>query len=322
MTPEMMAGVALVAWGGSVGPPRLVKNRENIVFEVRLPDGQHAALRLHRPGYQSRASIEAELRWMQGLAGAGLPVPVPVRTSSGALVHEAAGRMVSLVSWLEGAPLGAAERPLDGSARDQADLMRRLGRLIARMHNLTDAMDLPQDLDRPRWDAQGYLGDAPLWGPFWANPAFTADELADVQHARSAAFGRMTALSTSGADFGLIHADCLRENVLVEGGEMKLIDFDDAGWGFRTYDLATAIVQSLEEPALPALVDGLTAGYRSERVRPMRAEADLLLFVMLRTFASAGWIATRAPPDDPRQRFYAARAARLARHVLGGTTPW
>jgi hypothetical protein len=41
---------------------------------------------------------------------------------------------------------------------------------------------------------------------------------------------------------------------------------------------------------------------------------------MLRTFASAGWIATRAAANDPRQRFYAARALRMARLVLDGET--
>ncbi len=317
-----MAKAAIAAWGGSRGIPRLVKNRENIVFEVRLQDGTRAALRLHRPGYQSRAAIVTELNWMERLSQAGLAVPPPLRTVSGDLTARAGDRLASMVSWLSGAPLGAAERPLDGTPAGQAGLMHRLGVLIARMHNLTDAMNLPRDLDRPRWDADGYLGPMPLWGPFWTNPAFTPDELKDVQRARDLARLRLAGLAAAGADFGLIHADCLRENVLVEGDVLKLIDFDDAGWGFRVYDLATAVVQSLEEPHLAALVDALIAGYRSERILPPPGSGDLVLFVMLRTFASAGWIVTRAAADDPRQRFYAARAACLARHVLDGTLPW
>jgi Ser/Thr protein kinase RdoA (MazF antagonist) len=317
-----MANAALRAWGGWQVPPLLIKDRENIVYDVRLSDGARAALRLHRPGYQSGAAIEAELTWMQRLAQAGLPVPLPLRTVSGALTAQAGGRLASMVSWMTGAPLGAAETPLDGTSGDQAALMHRLGRLIARLHNLTDSMDLPRDLDRPRWDADGFLGPTPLWGPFWANPAFTPDELDDVQRARGLARQRLATLASGGTDFGLIHADCLRENVLAEGGVLKLIDFDDAGWGFRAYDLATAVVQSLEEPHLAALVEGLIAGYRTERSLSPPAQGDLVLFVMLRTFASAGWIVTRAAADDPRQRFYAARAARLARHVLGGTAPW
>jgi Ser/Thr protein kinase RdoA (MazF antagonist) len=271
-----MANAALLVWGGSPVPPRLISDRENIVYEVRLRDGARAALRLHRPGYQSRDAIKAELTWMQRLAQAGLPVPLPLRAVSGAFVAEAGGRLASMVSWMAGVPLGAAQRPLDGASGDQAALMQRLGQLIARMHNLTDAMDIPQDVDRPRWDADGFLGQTPLWGPFWTNPAFTPGELDDVLRACGVARQRMAALAADGADFGLIHADCIRENVLVDGDVLTLIDFDDAGWGFRFYDLATAVVHSLEEPHLPALVKGLVAGYRSERAVPPRADDDLV----------------------------------------------
>ena len=45
-------------WGGCVAP-RLIKNRENAVFEVMLPSGR-AALRLHRVGYQTEAAVRSE----------------------------------------------------------------------------------------------------------------------------------------------------------------------------------------------------------------------------------------------------------------------
>lgn len=316
-----MATAALAQWGGSAAEPRLVKDRENIVYDVTLRDGRRAALRLHRPGYQTKGAVEAELTWMQGLAGAGLAVPEPVRTVTDGLTAVAGDRIVSVVTWLAGTPIGAAERPLDGGADAQETLMRRLGALIGRMHNLTDALGLPVTLDRPRWDAEGYLGEQPLWGPFWKNPAFTADERAMIGAARAKARGDLADLAGRGSDFGLIHADCLRENVLDDGRDLKLIDFDDAGWGFRSYDLATALFQSLEEPALPRLIGGLLQGYRAERAGS-DAGGYLQLFVMLRTFASAGWITTRAAADDVRQRFYADRAVRMAGHFLAGSAPW
>lgn len=125
-----------------------------------------------------------------------------------------------------------------------------------------------------------------------------------------------------GADVGPIHADVLRENVLKDGDDLLLIDFDDSGFGFRMYDLATAVVQSLEEPNLPLLAAGLLEGYRGHRDLDQNAGRRLALFIGLRTFASAGWIITRASPDDSRQQFYAARAIRMAHHILDGTAPW
>lgn len=314
-----LAGRALALWGGGEAPPRLVKNRENIVFELRLAGGARAALRLHRPGYQTAAGIGSELLWMQGLAAAGLLVPAPVPSLSGALVEEAGGRCLSCVGWLEGAPLGAAEAPLAGEAAEQAAMMHDLGGLVARLHGATDALALPAGFTRPSWDEEGLLGEAPLWGRFWESPAFAPGERALMLEARGFARKALADLRAGGADYGLIHADVLRENVLCHAGALALIDFDDAGFGFRHYDLATALVQSLEEPALPDLAAALVAGYRA--ARPL-APGRLALFVMLRCCASAGWIASRAGPGDPRQRFYAGRALRMARHVLDGTAPW
>ena len=114
----------------------------------------------------------------------------------------------------------------------------------------------------------------------------------------------------------------MRENVLKDGDDLLLIDFDDSGFGFRMYDLATAVVQSLEEPSLPLLVEGLIEGYRRRRDLTQASTRRLALFIGLRTFASAGWIITRASRDDPRQRFYADRAIRMAQHILAGTSPW
>ena len=44
-TAQAMADSALYSWGQASAPPRLVKNRENIVFEAHLKDGRHVALR-------------------------------------------------------------------------------------------------------------------------------------------------------------------------------------------------------------------------------------------------------------------------------------
>ncbi|MBC7139842.1 MAG: phosphotransferase [Defluviimonas sp.] len=313
-----LADRALALWGGGA-PPRLVKNRENIVFELRLAGGARAALRLHRPGYRTARAIGSELHWMRGLAAAGLPVPAPVPSLSGALVEAAGGRCLSCVGWLEGAAIGSAEAPLPGGPAEQAALMRDLGGLVARLHDAADRMALPAGFTRPRWDEDGLLGETPLWGRFWESPAFTADERALMRQARAAARAALADLRAAGADYGPIHADVLRENVLRHAGRLALIDFDDAGFGFRHYDLATALVQSLEEPALPDLAAALVAGYRARR--PL-VPGRLALFVMLRCCASAGWIASRAGPDDPRQRLYAARALGMARHVLDGSAPW
>ena len=135
-------------------------------------------------------------------------------------------------------------------------------------------------------------------------------ESALLQQARAQARADLEADQAEAADFGLIHADVLRENLLRDDAGLWLIDFDDCGFGFRLYDLGTALSQNLEEPELPRLAAALLDGYARTRPLPADAARRLTLFTLLRTLASCGWITTRARPGDPRLRHYADRALR------------
>ncbi len=306
---QAMAAAAACHWG-QPDRLRLIKARENVVFEVLFQDGRRAALRLHRPRYQKDAAILAELDWTAVLSALGLSVPTPLRTLAGGLLADAAGRRASCVGWLDGVPLGDAAQPLSD---DAAARFGQVGALIGRLHNLTDAMPADLGAARPAWDMNGLLGEAPLWGRFWDNPAFVAKERDDMLRCRGWASVRLLQMIDRGADAGLIHADLMRENILVQANGLALIDFDDSGRGFRGYDLGTALVQCSDDRRLDRLTDDLLAGYLAERPDSRLTRDDVLFFTALRAMASAGWITDRAAPDDPRQRFYCLRALQLAR---------
>ncbi|MDE3240668.1 MAG: phosphotransferase [Paracoccaceae bacterium] len=302
---------ALTLWRGTAA--RLVKDRENAVYAAVLPGGP-AALRLHRRGYQSADAIRSELVWTEGLAAAGLPVPRPVRSLNGGLVEELPnGRLASAVEWVAGQPLGAAGRPFEGRPETQARFFHRIGALLAEIHAATDALTLPDGFTRPAWDADGLLGPEPLWGQFWANPALSETESGLLREVRKVAAGRLAAFAPD-ADYGLIHADLMRENILIDGETIRLIDFDDSGFGFRLYDLGTLMLQNLDEPAYPDLLAAACEGYGSRR--PLDA-AQVPFFVLLRCLASCGWAVPRLPPG-PGLRAYATRALRQARAYLDG----
>ena len=319
---QAMAAQAEALWGANPGSAKLIKMRENIVFRLTFADGSFAALRLHRPGYQSREMIEAELDWATMLAQGGLIVPIPRKTLAGATVAPIGPRIASVVSWLKGDAMGDAARPLAGSADEQRSQFHALGRYLGDLHRLTDKLALGADVRRHSWDVDGLLGESPIWGRFWENPAFSAQDLKTVLPARDLARAQLSDLRARGADFGLIHADVLRENILLTPDGLALIDFDDSGYGFRHYDLGTALVQNLEEPHLAILAVALADGYTLTRPTAAPILPRLTLFILLRCLASAGWIMTRATADDPRQAFYVQRALRLSRHLLDETTPW
>jgi Ser/Thr protein kinase RdoA (MazF antagonist) len=300
---------ALRLFGGR--DARLVTERENAVYAADLPEGR-AAIRLHRPGYQTTEAIRSELDWMRALARAGVAVPAPLAGPA----TLSTGRVATAVAWIEGEPLGAGGDPLAGDRATQEARFRAVGRAVADMHNASDGLDLGTGFNRHAWDIDGLLGDAPLWGRFWESPALDAEERALVAAAREKARAMLETFATRGGDYGLIHADVLRENVLVRGDEVMLIDFDDAGWGFRLYDLATFMTQNEDEPNASALRDAALTGYREVRELAPEDAALLPMFVMLRRFASMGWIVPRTDARDPRVRGYAAKAVAAARAFM------
>lgn len=292
------------AWGGRV--LRLLRDRENHVFEMALPSGARAALRLHRAGYQSPEAIRSELWWCTELAAAGLPVPAPLPALDGRLLLPLAdGRHASAIAWMEGEALGEAALPFARPVAEVLDLYHALGALLARVHQATDALALPQDFTRPRWDLAGLVGEDPLWGRFWDHPAASPEQRAVLIRARDALRERLA------GDQGLIHADVLRENVLVKGRSVSMIDFDDAGFGFRLYDLGTALVQTWAHPEQPQLREALMAGYGTTDYAMVEA------FTLARSLASVGWTIPRLAPDDPVHASHLARALHCAQAVLG-----
>ncbi|MFC0202038.1 phosphotransferase enzyme family protein, partial [Paracoccus rhizosphaerae] len=255
----ILAAQAGAAWGAT-GTPLLIRNRENAVFGVMTPLGR-GALRLHRTGYQSAESIQSELWWCEALARAGAPVPQALRTRDGDLLHRCPdGRIASVIGWIDGGIMGEGGVPLPGSRAEQADLHHRLGAILAQIHRKTDDLDLPGNFFRPWWDVDALLGDRPLWGQFWSHPQLRGDETRRMAGVRDLCRERLRDYAAGSPDFGLIHADVLRENVILGNG-MTLIDFDDSGFGFRIYDLGTVLSQNLYEPHFDAIRDGLIGGY-------------------------------------------------------------
>ena len=300
MTPS---DVAAQAWGANI--LRMLRDRENHVFEVRLPSGKRAALRLHRAGYQSAAAIRSELWWCAELSRAGLPVPAALPALDGSLLIPLPdGRLASVIAWIEGEALGEADRPFSRPLPEVLDLFHSLGALLADVHRVTDGLALPDDFVRPRWDLDGLVGDHPHWGRFWDHPAATPDQRAILIRARDALRDRLT------GEIGLIHADVLRENVLVNGRSVSLIDFDDSGYGYRLHDLGTALLQTVQHPEHPQLRDALMAGYGTSDTALVEA------FTLARSLASVGWTMPRLAPDDPIHRSHLIRAMACAARVL------
>jgi Ser/Thr protein kinase RdoA (MazF antagonist) len=289
------AQAALPLWGFEGAAITLIAARENAVFRVDQ-DGHTMALRVHRSGYRTDAELTSELDWMAAVSAAGLSVPNPLPSLSGQHLQVVDGSQVDVLSWLSGETLDRAMPQWGTTAR--ADIFRRLGVEMARLHAASDAWPSADTCARPAWDQAGLLGDAPLWDRFWENPGLTADDRTRLITFRARANAALTAMAGD-LDIGLIHADLVPANIMVDGDAMHFIDFDDGGFGYRVFDLATALLKHWAEPDFDTLKGALVAGYMS--VRPLNMHA-LGLFLALRAATYVGWNITRADEDTTGAR--------------------
>jgi Ser/Thr protein kinase RdoA (MazF antagonist) len=323
----LLAEAAAAHWDGGFHHVRLVKYRENAVFSADRPDGQRIAVRVHRYGYHSDAALHSELHWMRELGDtAGIEVPPVIPSGTGDLVvrvtHPAVPepRQVSVLGWLAGAPVGTSEDGLGLDDSLAAGLYFEAGALAGTLHNHSCTMIAPAGFTRHAWDEHGLVGDNPLWGRFWELPALQADQRELLQRARSAARDDLAAVGRHDVNYGLIHADLVPENLLTEDGRLKIIDFDDAGYGWYLFELATALYFNVELATYPRIRDALTDGYRSTRPMTLAEEALLPLFLFLRGTTYVGWVQSRPETETAKTMgpMLIERACLLASRYLAG----
>ncbi|MFO1467052.1 MAG: phosphotransferase [Steroidobacteraceae bacterium] len=301
-----LAQSALIRWGIEAAPVELIKYRENAVFRVEA-GGARYALRIHRAGYHSDAELRSELQWMRALLADGFAVPVLVPSKSGALFEVVGGagvpepRQVDLFEWCSGNTLGSIEQGVGAGGGDLRQTFHTIGVLAARLHDQANHWALPPGFVRHAWDAEGLVGEQPYWGRFWELVALGADQRRLLERMRDAARVDLAALSKAPAGYGLIHADFCPENLLVDGTQVRLLDFDDAGFGWHLFEIATTLYFHRPEAYFAQVEAALIEGYRTRRPLGEDALRSLPLFYAVRGTTYLGWVHTRQETDTARE---------------------
>lgn len=322
---------ALARWDLKVVDLQPIKVRENAVFRIVTSDGS-AVLRVHRRGYHTDAALTSEFIWMNALDAAGIPVPQVLRSSSGrqfeiVLTPDMEGpRQVDVIRWIEGRPLGSVESSVQGEASAIASQYRTIGAVMARMHNHSSTWQVPAGFARHSWDAAGLVGDQPLWGPFWELAALTPAQRRLLNDTRTALARDLAQFGMGPDRYGLIHADLVPENILVTEDGVRIIDFDDAGFGWYLFDIATSLYFITGDSIYPAARSALIEGYRSERALPEEMLGCLSTFLAARATTYLGWVHTRQGTETARDftPFLVERACAVASDWLAraqATTP-
>jgi Ser/Thr protein kinase RdoA (MazF antagonist) len=302
-----LASAAVERWPIDVLRIEPIKVRENAVYAVHTAHGGRAVLRIHRLGYHSDEALRSELTWMRALGASGIEVPRPILSRDGHPFERIGSRevpeprQVEMFEWIEGHQLGSVQQGLSTDEGSITRIYSTVGELAARMHNHSSLWQPPADFQRHSWCDEGLMGDSPLWGRFWE-----LDELSEAQRTlfeslRLRLAQELGAYGKTPDRFGLIHADLVPENILVDADRLRIIDFDDAGFGWHLFEIATSLYFIRRENFFQTARDALVAGYRRRRPLPDEHLRLLPMFLAARGTTYLGWVHTRKGEATARE---------------------
>ena len=274
----------------------LVSLSENETYKVEAPSGKRWALRLQRPGYQSKISLASEIAWLVALRKDGVvATPVPVVGLDGEWISRSCA---DCKTWFS---LNGKTAANPKSHMDLRQCFEESG-----CHHRPDAC-AQQNMAAPGRFRALHLelrisvgGDAPM-GSLAGRAGRECHPARSVRpHGGSDPASVFCVMAAHPDRFGLAHCDLRLANLLMHAGEVKVIDFDDCGFGWYMYDAATPLSFYEHLPQVPSLIEIWLEGYRTVRAIPKADEEEIPTFVMLRRLLLVAWVGSHVETDLAR----------------------
>ncbi len=303
---QELAAAALPHWDLAEAELILLKHRENSVFRVNPGAGEPRVLRVHRQDYHSDRQLASELTWLNSLRAAGVQTTrclpcrdgAPFATVSTAALPE--GRQCDLLEWVPGAAVGSIEAGVDLPEETLREVYRQAGEQAARIHNHGEQWTPPAEFDRLAWDESGYFGETgAICGRYWDLESLEPQQLQLLHEARDRTARALAGFGKHPDRYGLVHGDFLPENLFWDGQTVRLIDWDDTGYGWHLHDFATAVFAHIGRETHDTALAAMVEGYRRHRALPDDHLALLPYLVMARALSYVGWVHSR--PEAGRE---------------------
>jgi Ser/Thr protein kinase RdoA (MazF antagonist) len=274
----------------------LLDYSENATYLIRNTNtGVKQILRVCRPNYHMKQQIESEVKWVKA-TGENTPinVPKPIAALNGEYIQTVKldGQDVEyhcvMFSFLEG------KMPEIDNEDQLIEVFEVIGEMAAQLHeDVFRNWNQFKEFKRPIWNYENILGEKPIWGRWQDGIAITPERLklftrvADVIKLRLERFGQ------NPERFGLIHADLRHANLLVNGDEVNVIDFDDSGFGWYLADVASSLTLIEHRSSVPVLIESWLKGYRKVRSLSEEEENEIPTFIMMRRLQIIAWAGSR-----------------------------
>ena len=275
----------------------LLAAAHNHVFRVDDRD-QRFVLRL-QSGRLSGEATTLQMTWLRAIRReTGLSVPAPVPTITGAMSVSMEGTTQSwaLLTWVDGEPFRQPDAFVTPS------VLEKVGETIARLHAHASGFRADNIGVAPAHDVDRLVGRQSCLADGSAKRLLASGDYAALAAAASKIAATMESLTQLPDQNGLIHGDLEPGNWVCHGGEPRVIDFDEFGYGLYALDLMGVLWTHISWKAYPFFRSALLKGYTSLRSLPPEVCDALDLIQAAYVF---GWLnnGCRLNDRDARNEF-------------------
>ncbi|ETI68980.1 phosphotransferase enzyme family protein [Neobacillus vireti] len=273
---------------------QLLNYSENATYLVTDSGrGEKYILRVGRPGYHTKMEVESELEWLKSIhKHSSIHISLPILGGNSEYIqvvqHQNEQYYCTLFTFLEG------DAPNEENESELISQFFKLGEITAQLHEHSiNNWESLRKIRRLTWDYDTILGTAPKWGRWQDGLAITEEREELFTKVSKKIRDRLNRFGKAANRYGLIHSDLRLANLLVEREQIKVIDFDDCGFGWYLYDFATSLSFIEHKPYVPALIASWLKGYR--RVRPLseEEEQEIPTFILMRRLQLIAWVGSR-----------------------------
>ena len=224
--------------------PRLtfIRHNDNVTYRVTTANSKAYLLRLHIPlttalGTHGAdyAMVNSEVTWMLALAQeTRLVIPKPKRNRAGELVTRIQNKDGSIInctllSWIAGEPYH--------QGLESKETAYLIGLLLATMHNQASQWHYPPGFIRPRRDVAYFENMLNRLNPVVADGRIGPADYAEISKSVALLIELMGGLNESPDNYGLMHGDTHKGNLLYHHGKIRIIDFSFCALGNYMFDL-------------------------------------------------------------------------------------
>ncbi len=282
---------------------KLLQFSENATYLVynKLTKEKDGVLRISRPGYHTLEELESEMSWLKQINDyTPLIVARPLLGANNKNIQIINGDdgkeyYCVLCEFLEG------EAPDEDNETAAVKQFEFLGETTAYLHRQTQIWNGTKRLKRIDWTYDNMIGNTPVWGS-WKDAEDLTPEIKQILERTSAVIKkRLTRYGKNENNYGLIHSDLRLSNILIEGEQIKVIDFDDCGFGWHLHDMASALSFIETKNIVPKLVNSWLKGYK--KVLPFTDTdfEEIDTFIMQRRMQLMAWLASHSESDPVRE---------------------